>query len=110
MNIRNLPLFEGLFHTAPPYHTGSVVQNRLGWQVVRVLARLTAFKFRSVPKVNSDNQYVSEIKEQGIVCIPDFLEKAKWHEVRAEYDNAVKNGMIQFQAYKPGENYSMRVA
>jgi hypothetical protein len=108
--LRKIPFLEGLFHTAPPYHTGSVWQNVLGWQLVRIYSRNLLHSFRRRPETKVDPKYIEALRKDGVVAMEDFLSPQQWAEVKGEYEKAKKEGFFKFTAYKPSENPSMQIS
>lgn len=106
--IRRLPFISGLFHTSTPYHTGTVTENKLGFQVFRFIGKNLEYALRPKPAVSSDPAKLKTFERDGILQIENFLSPEDWANVRREYDN-VKDQLV-FKAYKPSDQYSMRVA
>ncbi|MDQ3071786.1 MAG: phytanoyl-CoA dioxygenase family protein [Bacteroidota bacterium] len=105
--FRVLPFTSGIYHNSPPYTTGSVLENRMGLQIVRVLGRNILHKLRQKPVASQNRAYHDALEKDGIVVIENFLSPEQWHDVKAEYE-ALKPKM-QFKPYKPIDNYSMTV-
>jgi hypothetical protein len=68
------------------YHTGGVLQNRLGWQVLRLLEKQTRIGLRPRRPVPAEVQpALATLERDGIVVLPDFLPPADFEAVQAEY-------------------------
>jgi hypothetical protein len=89
---KKLPGVRNLRH-APPYFTGSVMANRLGYQVLRALGKRALWKLRT-PSVSAEAaKYVRAMAEDGVVVIPDFLPPEQFAQIREEYERA-QSGLV----------------
>ena len=100
--LTNLPVIRGYLHNSVPYHVGSVLGNRLGLQVLRTTSQYLQFKARGRSVANDISKCVSEIDEDGIALIENFLEPSQFNKVKAEFESAFEG--IELRPYKNGGN------
>jgi hypothetical protein len=87
----------GLVMSRHRYHRGSVLANRLGYQLFRALSKNAAWHLRR-PDVSPEMaQHVARLNEDGVVVIPDFLPREAFEQVRAEYTRSLRE-----LPYQPG--------
>lgn len=108
LSLRNLPFFNALFQSSPPYHVGSTFENRIGAQLARIFSIYTVYNLRSAPAYTSDPEYLKKVKEEGMIIIPDFLSPEDWATVKQEYENFLPK--MPFRPYYKSANPSMKVA
>lgn len=106
--VRKTPFLRAFAHRVPPYHVGSVLENRLGLQVARCLSRKVSFALRREPEPVRAPRAAETLRERGVVVLRDFLPPEVWQGVRAEYDRLLAR--TDFDAYRKtgGEEHSMR--
>ncbi len=70
-------------HQSPPYYVGSVLENRLGWQLVRLrCSPQSSYPDEVIP--SSHRAYFEELRETGATVIPDALPADDRKTVTAE--------------------------
>jgi len=67
-------------------YTGSVLMNRLGWQVFRTLWHNFIYKFWPYIPDSGVKEYIRTLKKDGIVIIPNFLNKETFTKLRNEFE------------------------
>lgn len=95
--LSRLPLLRTLTHRVPPYYVGGVLENRLGWQLARILLSPKTHYPSSV-LVPELAPHFEEIKQTGITVIPNFLPENEAEEIRAEAKTIESN--MQFQGLR----------
>jgi hypothetical protein len=95
---RRLPILRSALHSAPQYHVGSVLENRLGLQVLRVVSKQLGRSFRSDRSSEEIRPFAEALERDGIVILPDFLEENKFEAVVSEFDEA--SAAVPLAAYK----------
>ncbi len=100
--LLRLPVFRSRGQTSPPYHIGSVIENRLGLQVARVLGKRLIRRFRRQIIAADIKQYVEILENEGVLVIENFLTAAEFQRVCAEFQLANQN--IELQPYKSAAN------
>ena len=65
--------------------------NLFGAQVLRMLTARSLYAARSAPVDNDIQDYVNEVKREGMIAIPDFLKPEQFNAVREEYLNIFRN-------------------
>jgi hypothetical protein len=83
---KGLPVVRNLRH-APPYFTGSVLANQLGYQVLRVLGKRFLWTLRRQAVAREALQYVQILRRDGVVAIPNYLPPEQFATVRAEFES-----------------------
>lgn len=71
-------------HRFAPYHTGPVLVNRMGLQLVRATVKHAARRLR--PKL-PENTHSETLLRDGVVVIPDFLDAETFRAVHQEYED-----------------------
>lgn len=104
--IQRLPFISGLFHTSPPYHTGKLWENKIGLQLFRVIGRHFYHLLRYTG-IKANTQFNTQLKEEGIIAIENFLSAEDWDKVREEYVKFRET--MEYVPYKPGDHPSMQV-
>lgn len=87
----------GLVMSRHRYHRGSVLANRLGYQLFRALSKSAAWQLRRRAVSPEMMQHVARLDEDGVVVIPDFLAPEAFERVRAEYLRSLRE-----LPYQPG--------
>lgn len=95
---KNLPVMRGFVHKVPPYLTGSVIENQLGLQVLRMIGKQISWQFRSRQTDAEIQEYVEVLDRDGVLVIPDFLTAEQFSRVQQEC-NAIESGM-SFEAFR----------
>ncbi len=85
---RNTPLVRGLTHTECPYHTGSVIENRLGLQIGKVIDKHLAWCLRGSHVAADVKNYTEVMSREGVLSIPNFLAENEFQRVREEFARA----------------------
>ncbi|MEP6903239.1 MAG: phytanoyl-CoA dioxygenase family protein [Actinomycetota bacterium] len=99
---RKLPVVRSATFTSPPYHVGSVLENRLGLQVCRVISKQIVKYFRPKFLTEEIKQFVEVLERDGVLVMENFLDSEQFDKVRAEFEKA--NEGISLTAYKNAEN------
>jgi hypothetical protein len=86
----DLPFLRTRGQSGPRYHVGSVLENRLGSQVIRVLSKNIAWRLRNrlIPKEGAD--YVRTLERDGVVVIKNFLPESDFNSVVLEYEDVIR--------------------
>ena len=99
---KRIPVVRGAMYSTPQYHVGSVLENRLGLQIFRVLSKRVSRALRS-PKISEEAlPMVRTLERDGILVIPDFLDPALFDKVRLEFESA--SATVPPAAYKDRED------
>jgi hypothetical protein len=106
--LRNLPVVRAFAYNVPPYLTGSVLENRLGLQVCRLLGKHLAWRCRKQTVSAEIQEYMNILERDGVLVISDFLAPEDFRRVKDECE-AIKLGM-PFQPFRKVENGSLQVA
>src|SRR5262245_61663541 len=108
MNVANLynlarkfPFIRSLNRTVPPYHTGSVIENRLGLQVFRTIGRHIKRRLRTRIVTADIKQSVDILEKDGILACENFLEPEEFEDVSAEFEAATQS--VALAPYKNTE-------
>lgn len=105
---KNLPLLRGLAHRVPPYFVGSVLENRLGLQVFRLIGKHVAWRLRSRSTDSYIRQYLNTLERDGVLVIPDFLPEEDFQRVKREHDSAKSE--MTFGSFREIEYGRLQVA
>ncbi len=97
-----LPLVRSRHFSTPPYHIGSLIENRLGLQVYRTIGKGIARTFRKRRLSAEIKHYVSVMNRDGVLVIENFLEPKQFEKVLFEYERA--NAGVAMSAYRGVEN------
>lgn len=109
MDYKKIPLVRGFVHQVPPYRTGSVIENRLGLQPLRMIGKYGAWKFRKFYKRDTGvEQDLAILERDGILVLPNFLEDEAFECVRKEFFDS-ENSM-KFRGFKGAETGRLEVA
>jgi hypothetical protein len=106
--VRNLPLVRAFAHSVPPYLIGSVIENRLGLQVWRLLGKHLAWRCRKEAVAAEIRDSIDILERDGVLVIPDFLAPEDFIRVKQECE-LIKLGM-PFEPFRKVENGSLQVA
>jgi hypothetical protein len=88
---KRLPVVRGLTYQVPPYFVGSVIENRLGLQVFRMLSKHLAWSLRSVSVAREFAGHLEILERDGVTQINDFLTPEVFAQVKTEMMNAAEN-------------------
>ena len=84
----NLPVTRTLFREEVKYSDGSVLENRLGYQIFRMLTGRLIITLRRMKQRETGDKdfecYLNEIRKNGIVVIPDFLPSHTFLDIKKE--------------------------
>lgn len=97
-----LPFIRSRHQTSPPYYIGSVVENRLGLQVARVLGKRVTRALRRRIVAADVEQYVQILERDGVVAIENFLPAEEFRKISDEF--AWANEKVELQPYKNAAN------
>lgn len=100
--VRRLPVIRGLYHAVPLYHTGSVVENRLGLQIYRILGRFVVRRLRRVPTDGKIEVFARILDRDGILVIENFLRPEQFQSVVTEFNSEMSKRALK--PYKNTEN------
>jgi hypothetical protein len=87
--------FKRWFDASPAY-SGSVTVNRLGWQVLRTVAKNTAITVR--PRragAHLPLEYTRALDRDGIVVIPDYLSTERYQRLRAAFTRYADSSLVR---------------
>lgn len=79
------------WHRTPRAFTGTVLANRLGWQIVRVLWFNFWRRLGYVPVTEKSRRWAVALERDGAVVIPDFLPESIYREIRAEFEKEARD-------------------
>ena len=82
----HIPFVRGLVHLSPQYFTGSVIENRCGLQVFKVIGKRAAWHLRKARHAPEFADHIRTMQRDGVLVIPDFLTAEAFSEVRAEFE------------------------
>lgn len=82
--------------------TGATL-NLFGIQMLRMLAARSMYAVRHVPVDKDIQDYVSEVKREGMVMVPNFLDPEQFRAVREEYLDIFRK-TSRSQILTPGSN------
>lgn len=106
---RRIPVLRDLGHEVAPYQVGSVIENRLGYQVVRVLLKNLALRVRFPPSTAGIEDSVRSLARDGIVIFPDYLPAAAFRLVREEFERIQPEVSLQpFRRAEAGRLHSAK--
>lgn len=100
--FRRLPLIRSLGLNSPPYHLGSVFENRLGLQIGRVIGKQITRRLRKSFSSPEIEKYLTVLQRDGVVAIENFLPAEEFRKVLAEFQNATES--LPLTPYKNVEN------
>lgn len=100
--FRRLPLVRSFNQNSPPYHIGSIVENRLGLQVARTIGKSIARGWRGKFTSAGIENYARVLERDGVLVIENFLADEEFRAVCAEFEKA--NEGIPLAPYKNAEN------
>lgn len=89
-------------HSAPQYHVGSVLENRLGVQVLRTLTKRLGRSLRSDRCSDEVRPLAEALERDGILVMPDFLDAKEFDAVAREFEAAGAD--IPLAPYKNARN------
>jgi hypothetical protein len=84
--------------TSPPYHVGSVIENRFGLQVFRVVGKHLARSLRRSSVAADIEKYAVQIEREGVLVIENFLPAEEFGKVAAEFARAFEG--VALKPYK----------
>ncbi len=105
---KNVPLLRGLTHQECPYHTGSVIENRLGLQLGKMLGKYMAWRLRKSRVTTDIQDHVNVLRRDGVLVIPDFLTDEDFSRIREEFERARPE--LAFVRFKEVESGRLEVA
>ncbi|MCX6350233.1 MAG: hypothetical protein NTX03_00035, partial [Bacteroidetes bacterium] len=105
--LKIIPFLSGYNTTVPTYHIGKVWENRVGFQLIRMLGRQLLYKIKPKFTDIADLNLFNELEENGVIRIDNFLSKDDWEKVKVEIELIRKN--VPLVPYKPSKNPSMFV-
>jgi hypothetical protein len=85
---KNFPILRSSSRTTPKYHIGSVMENRLGFQIYRVLGKSLARQFRRRYRSPEINEFVTRLDRDGLLVIERFLDDESFAAVASEFEKA----------------------
>ena len=86
--VERLPVLRSTLHTAPKYHVGSPIENRLGLQVFRVLSKKVTRSLRQRDVSAEAEPHVRALEKDGFLVLPNFLEPELFKAITNEFDAA----------------------
>jgi hypothetical protein len=102
MFFRRLPIVRSLGLNSPPYHIGSVIENRLGLQIGRAIGKQIARKLRKSFWSPDIQKYLDVLQRDGVLAIENFLPDEEFKNVLAEFERATEG--VSLTPYKNVEN------
>ena len=100
--VGRLPVVRSTLYSAPKYHIGSVLENRLGVQVLRVLSKALSRSLRGGYISSDVGSHVRALEKDGFLVLPNFLEPKRFKAIADEFDAA--NAGVPLEAYQGIEN------
>ncbi|MEQ1761686.1 MAG: phytanoyl-CoA dioxygenase family protein [Pyrinomonadaceae bacterium] len=100
--LRRLPIIRSFGQTSPSYHTGSILENRLGLQVARTLGKQIVRGLRRQGVAADIAEYVTVLERDGVLVIPNFLSNEQFCDVVGEFQEA--NRGVPLVPYKTVSN------
>jgi hypothetical protein len=89
-----IKVLSGLVSEAPRHHVGSPVANRLGLQVLRVLASQLVYFLRPRHRYLECAEYQRALEKDGIVAIPNFFAEEQFRRIEWAYQEWEKSGAL----------------
>ena len=86
--VGKLPVVRSTLYTAPKYHIGSPIENRLGLQVLRVLSKKVSRSLRRGNVSSAVESHVRILEEDGFLVLPNFLAPEQFNSVVTEFEAA----------------------
>lgn len=99
---QTLPVVRSALYSAPKYHIGSTIENRLGLQVLRVLSKTVGRSLRRGYVSRDLESQIRTIERDGFLLLPDFLEPERFEAVVNEFEAA--NSGVPLEPYQGVEN------
>lgn len=103
--VRNIPFLRGLTYATPPYHAGTIIENRAGLQLFRTVSKFLLWKSRRRFVTDEIKNYVQIMERDGILVIENFLPENHFSEVSAEFEKA--NQSVRLAPYKGDADASL---
>jgi len=100
--FRRLPLVRSLGLNSPPYHIGSILENRLGLQIGRTVGKQIARRFRKGFSSPDIEKYLETLERDGVLAIENFLPDEEFKNVLAEFGQVTEG--VSLMPYKNVEN------
>lgn len=97
-----LPVVRSALRSTPKYHVGSLVENRLGLQVFRMLSKGFTRSLRQGRVSNDIEPLVRVLERDGILVLPSFLEADRFTAIVDEFNAA--NAEAVLEPYQRTEN------
>lgn len=102
------PFVRGFAYEVSPYHTGSVLENKLGLQIFRSLGKNFAWHLRKSRIVPGIETYLEDLQRDGLLLIPNFLAPTEFAQVKEEV--AGLRSRFCFKSFREAENGRLQVA
>ncbi len=100
--IKNIPFVRGFTYATPPYHIGSVTENRIGLQLFRTTSKYALWKLRGRQMSEEIKSHIRTLERDGVLVIEDFLPQNQFEDIRREFEKANEN--IDLAPYKGDRN------
>ncbi len=100
--LRRLPLVRSLGLNSPPYHIGSIIENRLGLQIGRILGKQITHKLRKRFLSPDIEEYLEILQRDGVLAIENFLPDEEFKKVLTEFERVTEGTSLT--PYKNVEN------
>ena len=100
--LNKLPIIRCGGRTTPPYYIGTVLENRLGLQVCRIVGKSLTRKLRKKSSSEAIRPYLETLDRDGVLAIENFLDDGQLAAVVDEFEKA--NAGCELKAYKNVEN------
>lgn len=84
---KNVPVVRGFAYEVSPYHTGSVLENRLGLQVLRMVGKRLAWRLRRARVEDEIKPFAEVLHRDGVLVLPDFLTPEEFAAVLREIES-----------------------
>ena len=108
--LKNIPFVRGFKYQTPPYHVGSVLENRLGLQVFRTLSKYVLWKTRPSYLTEEIRNFVRILEQDGILIIEDFLTQKDFEQVLTEFNTASDDApLLPYKGDESGKLYRKQI-
>ena len=77
-------------HSGPKYHVGSVIENKAGSQVLRVLSKHFLWRIRTGTHGSEISEFARRLDRDGVLVIENFLSGDDFEAVCNEYESVMK--------------------
>lgn len=85
---KKIPILRGFAYQSTPYQVGSVIENRLGLQVFRVLGKHFVHQFRSGISHPEFRQTIETVERDGVAMLSGFLGESEYAAVLEDLDKS----------------------